>query len=169
MVFKIDLFFVSLKEQIPNKSVSEIRRSLPLKTFSSMLWMLSKKIDLSSEKKSAMKEIWTVVSMSLLQQQIGFKQSRKLCLNLWCLGWLKPNLSLVISLIPIGLWQLKVLLGVGRLNCKMLLLKRARLSELLILLRLFHSITVDGKNEFLKKLCLTLNLGMFPIFFLVLT
>ena len=107
--------------------------------------------------------------MSLLQQQIRFKQSRKLCLNLWSLRWLKPNLSLVITFIPIGLWQLKVLLGVGCMNCKVLFLKRARLSELLILLpRLFHSITEDGKNEFLKKLCLTLNLGMLPILFLVL-
>ena len=50
MVFKIDVFFVSLKEEIPNKSVSEILGSLPLKTFSSMLRMLLKKIDLSSEK-----------------------------------------------------------------------------------------------------------------------
>ena len=49
MVFKIDVFFVSLKEEIPNKSVSEILGSLPLKTFSSMLRMLWKKIDLSSE------------------------------------------------------------------------------------------------------------------------
>ena len=38
------------KEEIPNKSVSEILGSLPLKTFSSMLRMLLKKIDLSSEK-----------------------------------------------------------------------------------------------------------------------
>ena len=39
------------------------------------------------------------------------------------------------------------------MNCKMLFLKRAKLSELLILLsRLFHSITVDGKNELLKKM-----------------
>ena len=106
--------------------------------------------------------------MFLSQQQIRFKQSRKLCLNLWSLRWLKPNLSLVISFIPIGLWQLKVLLGVGRMNCKMLFLKRARLSELLILFsRLFHSITEDEK-EFLKKLCLKLNLGMLPILFLVL-
>ena len=107
--------------------------------------------------------------MSLSQQQIGFRQSRKICLNLWSIRSLKPNLSLVISSIPVGFWQLKVLLGVGRMNCKMLFLKRARLSELLILLsRLFHSITEDGKNEFLKKLCLTLNLGMLPILFLVL-
>ena len=107
--------------------------------------------------------------MPLPQQQIGFKQSRKLCLNLWSLRWHRPNLSLVISFIPIGLWHLKVLLGVGGMNCKMLFLKRARLSELLMLLsRLFHLITVDGKNEFLKKLCLTLNLGMLLILFLVL-
>ena len=50
MVFKIDVFFVSLKEEIPNKNVSEILGSLPLKTFSSMLRMLWKKIDLLSEK-----------------------------------------------------------------------------------------------------------------------
>ena len=50
MVFKIGVFFVSLEEEIPNKSDSEILGSLPLKTFSSMLWMLLKKIDLSSEK-----------------------------------------------------------------------------------------------------------------------
>ena len=50
MVFKIDVFFVSLKEEIPNKNVSETLGSLPLKTFSSMLRMLWKKIDLLSEK-----------------------------------------------------------------------------------------------------------------------
>ena len=50
MVFKIDVLFVLLKEEIPNKSVSEILESLPLKTFSSMLRMLLRKIDLLSEK-----------------------------------------------------------------------------------------------------------------------
>ena len=48
---------------------------------------------------------------------------------------------------------MKVLLGIGRMNCKMLFLKRARLSELLILLsRLFHLNTVDGKNKLLKNI-----------------
>ena len=107
--------------------------------------------------------------MSLPLQQIGFKQSRKLCSNLLSRRWLKPNLSLVISFIPIGLWQLKVLLGVGRMNCKMLFLKKAKFLELLVLFsRLFHSIRVDGKNEFLKKVCLTLNRGVLSILFLVL-
>ena len=50
VVFKIDVLFVTLKEKIQNKSVSEILESLPLKTFSSMLRKLLKKIDLSSEK-----------------------------------------------------------------------------------------------------------------------
>ena len=50
MEFKIDVFFVSLKEEIPNKSVSEILESLSFETFSSMLRMLLKKIDLSPEK-----------------------------------------------------------------------------------------------------------------------
>ena len=64
---------------------------------------------------------------------------------------------------------MKVLLAVGRKNCKMLFLKRVKLSELLMLLpRLFNLNTVDGKNEFLKKVCLTLNRGMLSILFLVL-
>ena len=105
----------------------------------------------------------------LPQQQIGFKQSRKLCLDLWSLKWLKPNLSLVNSFISIGLWQVKVLLGVGRMNCTMVFLRTAKLSEVLILSPwLFHSITVDGKNEFLKKVCLTFNLRILSILFLVL-
>ena len=81
----------------------------------------------------------------------------------------KPNLSLIISPILIGLWQLKVLLGVGRMNCKLLFLKRMKLLELLMLLsRFFHSIPLERKDEFLKKACLTLKLGMFSILFLVL-
>ena len=73
---------------------------------------------------------------------------------------------------------MKVPLGVGRINCKLLFLKRTKLSELLILFsRLFYSVTVDGKNEFLKKYVepitlylgksITLNLAMLPILFLL--
>ena len=50
MVFKIDFFFVLLKEEISNKSVSENLGSLPLKTISLMLGLLLRKIDFSSEK-----------------------------------------------------------------------------------------------------------------------
>ena len=50
MVFKIDAFFVSLNYEKPNKSVSEILDPLPLKTFSSMLRMLLRNIDLNLKK-----------------------------------------------------------------------------------------------------------------------
>ena len=50
MVFKIDVVFVSLKDEKPIKSVSEILEPLPFKTFSSMLRMLLRNIDPSSEK-----------------------------------------------------------------------------------------------------------------------
>ena len=50
VVFKIYVFFVSLKEQIPNKSVSEILESIPLKIFSILLRILLRKIDLSTKK-----------------------------------------------------------------------------------------------------------------------
>ena len=88
--------------------------------------------------------------MSFPQQQIGFKQSRKLCLNVCYLRWLKPNLSPVTSFIPTGLWQLKVLSGVGRMNWKMLFLKKSETFRTSYTFKLFHSITVDRKNEFLN-------------------
>ena len=48
---------------------------------------------------------------------------------------------------------MKVLFGDAGISCKMLFLKGAKLSGLLIhLSRLFHSITVDGKKEFLKNM-----------------
>ena len=47
MIFRIAVFFVLLKDEIPNKNVSENLESLPLK-ISSMLRMLLRKIDLSS-------------------------------------------------------------------------------------------------------------------------
>ena len=50
MEFEIDVFFVPLKEEISNKRVSEILESHSLKIFSLMLQMLSRKVDLSSEK-----------------------------------------------------------------------------------------------------------------------
>ena len=109
--------------------------------------------------------------MSLPQQQIGFKQSRKLCLNLWSLKWFKRNLNLVISLIPIGLWQLKVLLEVGCMNCKIQnpFLKKSETfrtpNTFVKIIPLNYS---ERKEQVLKKVCLTLNIGMLSILFLIL-
>ena len=50
VVFKTDFFFVSLKYEMPNKSISEILESLLRKIFSSVLRILLKKIVPSSEK-----------------------------------------------------------------------------------------------------------------------
>ena len=45
-----------------------------------------------------------------------------------------------------------MLFGDGSMNFNMFFLKIEKLSEFLILLsRLFHSVTMDGKYEFLKK------------------
>ena len=60
-----------------------------------------------------------------------------LCLNLYSRRWLKPRRNLVISLIHFGLWQLQTPFGLGRMNFKILFLKKPTLSEL----------------RFLKKLC----------------
>ena len=72
-------FFVSLKEEISNKSVSETLESLLLKTFSLMLWILLRKIDFHPKKLGNEGGNEKVVLMSLPQQKIGLKQSRKLC------------------------------------------------------------------------------------------
>ena len=64
----------------------------------------------------------------------------------------------MINSIPLGSWQWKMLFRDGRMNFKMPFLKIEKLSEFLIpLSRLFHSITVDGKYEFLKNVYIDLT------------
>ena len=47
---------------------------------------------------------------------------------------------------------MEMLFGDGRMNFNIFFLKIEKLSEFLVLLsRLFHSVTVDAKYEFLKK------------------
>ena len=74
-----------------------------------------------------------VDSISKPQLQNGFKESWKLCLNLCSRKWLKPSRSLVINLIPLGLWQLKRLLADGLINFRILFLKILKLLEFLML------------------------------------
>ena len=95
------------------------------------------------------------------QLQIGLSESRKPCLNSCSRRWLRPSLSLVSNLIPLGLWQLKTLFPEERINFKSFFLKINKFSELRVFWSsLFHSITTEGKNEFWKKLCFTLNWGI---------
>ena len=105
-----------------------------------------------------------VDSISKLQLQNGFKESWKLCLNLCPRKWLKPSHSLVINLIPLGLWWLKRLLADGLINFRTLFLKILKLLEFLMLWSsLFHSIIVDRKKEGFKKVCLVLKKGILCI------
>ena len=50
-VFKIDIFFVLLKEELPNNSTSKNIESFRFKILLSMLQMLFMRINLSSEKR----------------------------------------------------------------------------------------------------------------------
>ena len=77
---------------------------------------------------------------------------RKPCLKLCLRRWLKPSLILVSNLTPLRLWQLKTLLPEGRIFYKRLSLK---------------TLTAEGKKEFRKKLCFTLNWGMLLVFFVL--
>ena len=96
-----------------------------------------------------------VDSISKPQLQIGFKQSWKLCLNLRSCKWLIPTHSRVISLISLWLLQLKLLLGEGLINFRILFLKTTKLFEFRrVGSKFFYSMIVEGKKEFLKKLCL---------------
>ena len=103
---------------------------------------------------------WHVVSISNPQLQIGLSESRKPCLKLCSQRWLNPRCSLVRYLIPLVLKQLCVLLGEGLIDFKIHFLNMLRLFELWIdKSRLFHSITSEGRNEFLKKLCIMWKRG----------
>ena len=82
------------------------------------------------------------------QLQIGLRVSWKLCQNLCSRRWLRPNLSLVINLIPLGLWQLKLEFEDGLINFKKLFLKAEKVLEFLFFKsKSFHSVTVDGKKK----------------------
>ena len=102
--------------------------------------------------------------MSSPQLQIGLRVSWKLCRNLCSRRWLRSNLSLVINLIPLGLWQLKVEFEDGLLNFKIVFLQAQEVLEFLTFKsKLFRSMTVDGKKKIIKKLCLPLKRGILSL------
>ena len=130
-----------------------------------MFFMLLRRVGLSVIYMEQWRRKYTVDSISKLQLQNGFKESWKLCLNLCLRKWLKRNHSLVINLIPWGFWHLKRLLADGLINFRLFFLKILKLLEFFMLWSsLFHSVIVDGKKEFLKKVCLVLRRGILWIF-----
>ena len=130
-----------------------------------MFLILFRKVDLSLKQLEQWRRKWVDVSIFWPQLQIGLREFRKPCLNLFSRKSLIPSLSLVSNLIPLGLWHLKTLSLEGRINFKSFFLKINKFSELRIFwYSLFHSITTEGKNEFWKKLCFTLNWGILLAF-----
>ena len=102
-----------------------------------------------------------VVPTSIPQLHIAFRQSSKLCLNLWSRRWLKPSRNLMINFTHLGLSKLKKEFALGRMNFRILLLKTLMLSELRISgPRMFHSFIVAGKKEFFKYSWLVLHWGI---------
>ena len=71
------------------------------------LWLLNK---------GQWRKKYVFASTSRPHEQIGFKVSWKLCLNLCSRKWLRSRLSLARYLITLLLWQLKTLFADGLIN-----------------------------------------------------
>ena len=152
----IHAFSSSLRPFDPKRRVSTIIKYF---SFNFFLWF---------EQFEQWTKNWIVVSICLPQLQNGSRESWELCPNLRSRKWLSPTRNFVSSLIPWELCTLNVLLGLALLNLRISLLKAPSDSEFWILLSSsFHSITVDGKKEFRKYSCLTLNKAMLLWFLVV--
>ena len=149
--FNMSLLTVKLKLGLPYRKVWINWSSRWDKICSLIFLTLFKWVCLEVWKLGQCRKKCVAVSESLPQSHNGFRVSWKQCLNLWSRRWLRPSRNLVRSLIPYGLWILKILFAQGRIKFSRFFLKIERLPEFLILQsRLFHSDIVEGKNEFLK-------------------
>ena len=84
--------------------------------------------------------------------QSGLLVSWNECLNLWSRKFTRSRVKYYI---PLVLWHWKILFGVSLMNVRMLSLKELKLVGFWIAgSSLFHSIMVDGRKVFLKKLYL---------------
>ena len=125
--------------------------SVQSKSLLSVLCIVLRRVRLSSMKKGQWRKKWMEHSISWPQLHKGFIASWKLCLNSSSLKWLRPSLSLVISLIPLGLWMSKKEFGESYMKVSIFSLKIEILLEFLRLgYKLFHSIIADWKKNFWK-------------------
>ena len=77
----------------------------------SRLSIVPRRVRFSLIKKGWWRKRWVADSIFWPQLHNGFVVSWKLCLNLCSLKWLRPSLSLVIDLIPLGFWISKKYFG----------------------------------------------------------
>ena len=144
--------------ELPNRCVLVIVASAWFKILLSILVILLRRVIYSVRKLGQWRRKWLVFSTSHPQVQSGFNVSWKLFLNLSLWRWLSPSRNLVKHLIPFRLSQLNMLFAVRLINFKTFFLKILRLGAFWILRSsLFHSMMIDGKKVFLKKLYLTLK------------
>ena len=114
---------------------------------------LFKRVCLWDVKFGQWRKKWTGDSIPFPQVHKGSKESWKLCLNLCSFRWLKPILRCVKSFSPNGLFMLNASLEFGLMKFNKCFLKTSKEAELRISRSsFFHSLTTDGKKEFLKKL-----------------
>ena len=119
----MSLLTAKLKLGLPNRNVW-INCSSPWdKIFSLIFLILFKRVCLRIWKLGQWRKKCVVISVSLPQSHNGFRVSWKQCLNLWSRRWLRPSRNLVRSLIPYGLWILKILFAEGRIKFSRFFLK----------------------------------------------
>ena len=131
--------------------------SVSLMTSLSIDLMLFMRVCLCNDRGWRYRKKWTLFSTLILHEQSRLIQSLYLWLNLWSLGWLKPNRTRVSNFNPVGLWILYVSLHLS-LNSLFLNVKYNS-DDFMILSKLFYLLTVHGINEFLKSSDLTLKFG----------
>ena len=151
VAFNTSLLTVKLQLGVPYRKVWINWSSSWDRICSLIFIILFKRVCLGVWKLGQWRKKCFVISVSLPQSHDGFRVSWKQCLNLCSRRWLKPSRNLIRSLIPDGLWVLKILFAKGLIKFSRFFLKIERLPEFLILQsRLFNSDTAEGKNEFLK-------------------
>ena len=119
---------VKLQLRLPYRNVW-INWSSPWDKICSLIFLiLFKRNCLGVWKLGQWRKKCVVVSVSLPQSYNGFRVSWKQCLNLWSRRWLRPRRNLVRSLIPYGLWTLKILFAKCRIKFNSFFLKNLKTS-----------------------------------------
>ena len=129
VAFNMSLLTAKLQLGLPCRNVW-INLSLPWdKTCSLIFLILLRRLFLGVWKLGQWRKKCVAVSVSLPQPHNGFRVSWKLGLNLWSWRLLRPSRNLVRSLIPCGLWILKMRFAQGRIKFRKFFLKTERLPE----------------------------------------
>ena len=168
VALRVSVCFSLSNNVLPYNRVCNKEELVNSSTLQSVLFRVLKKVYCSSLNVGQWRRKCEVDYISTPQLQIGFKNSWKLCLNFCWRKSLTPTHSCVVSLIPLWLSQLKSLLGEGLINFKILFLKTTTFFEFhRVGSKLFHSIIVEAREEFLKKLHLILEQGILLTFLVV--